>query len=488
MITEIRLPQLNANETSAILTEWVASDGTRVAAGEPLCSVETTKTTFEVEATVGGFVRHALSRGTEVYNNAILAWIADTHEELSTLSSESAGGEPSVVATEKAVQLARVLGVDVSKVSVRGGIVREKDVREFAQGLLITDPRPKFFVDNSRGRLAPDFLKEITANRGFAGLDSAEKIRRYKAAGAEIGPGVTIGLGAILIAENIVLEADSTIGVGCQIKCESFHLGRMSVIGDRASIVTRHVRIGDVFFSGPEILIGGGGAFGKGAYLKTGHSCLVSGWCILNTGNGIELGDEVGLSPHVKLYTHNHWQNVLEGYHSNFGPIVVESRAYITGDALVVPNVRIGEGATILANSTVVSDVLPFTVVAGVPAKKIGDVNRPTSPEAKERIFKRLMQEMREEIGEQPEGVPVLFQKKLDTASLISPAIVLTFAVGGEDIFTLDGVTVFDLSAYRVLGSESAASDEVRNFLRKRGIRFSPIYWRYRRDTKLYNG
>lgn len=56
--------------------------------------------------------------------------------------------------------------------------------------------------------------------------------------------------------------------------------------------------------------------------------------------------------------------------------------------------------------------------------------------------------------------------------------IVLTF--GGADARDLAaGVTLFDLAAGRVVGPQDALSDEVREFCRRRGIRFRPYAWRY---------
>ena len=43
-----------------------------------------------------------------------------------------------------------------------------------------------------------------------------------------------------------------------------------------------------------------------------------------------------------------------------------------------------------------------------------------------------------------------------------------------------EGVTVFDLQASCIVGAQDALSDEVREFCRRRGIRFRPFAWRYR--------
>ncbi|MBZ4646302.1 MAG: galactoside-O-acetyltransferase, partial [Clostridia bacterium] len=49
--------------------------------------------------------------------------------------------------------------------------------------------------------------------------------------------------------------------------------------------------------------------------------------------------------------------------------------AWIGAGAIIMPDVHIGEGSVVGAGSVVTKDVGPFTIVAGVPARKIGDVN-----------------------------------------------------------------------------------------------------------------
>ncbi|GEO09905.1 acyltransferase [Segetibacter aerophilus] len=59
------------------------------------------------------------------------------------------------------------------------------------------------------------------------------------------------------------------------------------------------------------------------------------------------------------------WTNVASS------PIIIKSNAWIGMDALILKGVTIGEGAVVAARSVVTKDVLPFTVVAGNPAKVI---------------------------------------------------------------------------------------------------------------------
>jgi putative colanic acid biosynthesis acetyltransferase WcaF len=54
-------------------------------------------------------------------------------------------------------------------------------------------------------------------------------------------------------------------------------------------------------------------------------------------------------------------------------PIVVEAFAWVAADVFVGPGVTVGVGAIVGARSTVIHDVEAWTVVAGSPARKIGE-------------------------------------------------------------------------------------------------------------------
>jgi len=54
------------------------------------------------------------------------------------------------------------------------------------------------------------------------------------------------------------------------------------------------------------------------------------------------------------------------------GDVVVGERAMVGAGAVLLPGVRIGEGAQVAANSLVADDVPPGVTVAGVPAEPVG--------------------------------------------------------------------------------------------------------------------
>lgn len=57
-------------------------------------------------------------------------------------------------------------------------------------------------------------------------------------------------------------------------------------------------------------------------------------------------------------------------------PIVLHDNVWIGFDVCVLPGVTIGEGAVVGARSVVTSDVAPYTVVAGNPARVIRELPR----------------------------------------------------------------------------------------------------------------
>lgn len=53
------------------------------------------------------------------------------------------------------------------------------------------------------------------------------------------------------------------------------------------------------------------------------------------------------------------------------GPIIIGNDVWIGTHVVILSGVKIGNGAIIAANSTVVNDVEPYSIVAGSPARKI---------------------------------------------------------------------------------------------------------------------
>lgn len=144
--------------------------------------------------------------------------------------------------------------------------------------------------------------------------------------------------------------------------------------------------------------------------IKFGDYCNISCQITLNKDGKIEVGDyvfinyakmridyhlKIGsncmLGPNVILWdTNNHplsaskrHQQTIDfaddfplyrSYESDGGDIEIEDDVWIGMDALILGGVKIGKGAVVAARSVVTTDVEPYTLVAGIPAKKISNV------------------------------------------------------------------------------------------------------------------
>ena len=90
----------------------------------------------------------------------------------------------------------------------------------------------------------------------------------------------------------------------------------------------------------------------------------------------LSIADRVAISPRVTfvLHTQPNESRIVPFVNSHKGSINVNSDAWIGTGAVILPDVTIGEGAVVGANSVVIQSVPPYTVVGGVPAHKIKEV------------------------------------------------------------------------------------------------------------------
>jgi acetyltransferase-like isoleucine patch superfamily enzyme len=93
----------------------------------------------------------------------------------------------------------------------------------------------------------------------------------------------------------------------------------------------------------------------------------------------LSIGDRVAISPRVTLVIHTqpNQSRIVDYVNSKKDKITIEKDAWIGTGVVILPDVHIGEGAVVGANAVVTKDVAPYTVVGGIPAKKIGIVNVP---------------------------------------------------------------------------------------------------------------
>ncbi|MBW2039433.1 MAG: CatB-related O-acetyltransferase [Deltaproteobacteria bacterium] len=119
--------------------------------------------------------------------------------------------------------------------------------------------------------------------------------------------------------------------------------------------------IGDWTYGKPRIL-----SWREGAKLRIGRFCSIAEGVI------ILLGGE-----HRVDWVTTHPVNILfgvkrvSGLPYTKGDVVIGNDVWIGRDALIISGITIGNGAVIAARSVVTEDVLPYSIVAGNPARHI---------------------------------------------------------------------------------------------------------------------
>ena len=111
--------------------------------------------------------------------------------------------------------------------------------------------------------------------------------------------------------------------------------------------------------------------------IEIGNNVALNSNIMINAEGGgkIKIGNNVMIGPNVVFRSSNHKfdrvdipmqkQGVEPGY------IIVKNDVWIGSNAVILPNVTLGQGSIIGAGAVVTKDVEPFSIVGGVPARLI---------------------------------------------------------------------------------------------------------------------
>lgn len=117
----------------------------------------------------------------------------------------------------------------------------------------------------------------------------------------------------------------------------------------------------------------------RGVKIKNYKSVYIAPNVLIDTTfpDQVEIGDGVYITRGAKIIAHTSYTPIAQektGIEFTTGSVVIESGAYIGVNAIILPSVRVGYSAIVAAGAVVTKDVPAFAIVAGIPAKPIGDV------------------------------------------------------------------------------------------------------------------
>jgi acetyltransferase-like isoleucine patch superfamily enzyme len=116
--------------------------------------------------------------------------------------------------------------------------------------------------------------------------------------------------------------------------------------------------------------------FLNGRKIHLGERNVINFGCMLD-GRRFEIrtGSDVSIGPEAAILTLGHDPQSPD-FSDAGGDVIIGDRVWIAYRAIVLPGVKIGDGAVVAAGAVVTRDVEPFAIVAGSPAKKIGERTR----------------------------------------------------------------------------------------------------------------
>lgn len=111
-----------------------------------------------------------------------------------------------------------------------------------------------------------------------------------------------------------------------------------------------------------------------GRFTQLGKNVFINHACSFLDLGGITLEDNVLIGPQVKLVTENHPLDSEDRKALICKPILIKKNAWIGAGATILSGVTIGENAVVAAGAVVTKDVAANTVVGGIPAKFIKNI------------------------------------------------------------------------------------------------------------------
>ncbi len=166
--------------------------------------------------------------------------------------------------------------------------------------------------------------------------------------GCRISRSAKIGIFSYISTSKLDIGDEAYIAPFSVIKCHSLTLGKFAYVSSFAIILAPIIADAD---------------------FHLGDHSRVFPFCWIEPGEGVFIGDHVGIGGHSLIFTHGSWSDFLHGGPVAYGPVKIDDHVWLPWRVFVMPNVTIGKRSIVGANSVVTSDIPPNCLAAGMPAK-----------------------------------------------------------------------------------------------------------------------
>jgi acetyltransferase-like isoleucine patch superfamily enzyme len=330
------------NDDIVTLVRWHATSGERVRAGQLLFEIETAKTVYTIEAEREGYVEIVCPAGEEIAVGEVAARIHDAPFAVAAApvaasaaapGVAASGGQGSQVITKKARALIDEKHLDVALFQ-HLAIVRESDVQQALEGGAKAGTSPT--QPGHSPSATP--TAQSTAPRAAGGRSGALKDVFVSSRERGTNP--------FTLAMNYLFR--------------NYLLGLLVRVAPRGVILVLHrmrgVKMGSGVFIDPTAIV-------ETAYPEN-----------ITIGNDVRIAAGSVIMTHLKAPHHLRETGLIPNLVKE---VVLEDSCFIGINAVVMPGVRVGKASVVISGSVVFSDVPPYTMVQGNPAKVIKRFPRP---------------------------------------------------------------------------------------------------------------
>ena len=233
------------------------------------------------------------------------------------------------------------------------------------------------------------------------------------------------------------------------------YLGDFSILNAGVKIEGHRVEIGREAYFDRGAYIGGGSCFSTQAFLKAGDWLHMGTDSQINTATGVSLGHSVGVGINTKIFTHGAYIDSFNlGAPVQWAPVIIGNNVWLP-NAWVNPGVVIGDNVVVAAMSLINRDIPSGSLAGGIPVKILKENYLPKTLSESEKL--QLVSLIESQCKSRPE-----FNDQIE---FIYDANVLNILERGDKVS-------FDLMALTINGPVTEVSIEVKDQLRRNGIRF----------------
>ena len=255
-----------------------------------------------------------------------------------------------------------------------------------------------------------------------------------------------------------IIDIHDTVEIGDNVKivCDIIKIGKFSKIGNNVKINCKKFEVGDWLFMWDGVEVGRGGCTGPNSTVKIGDNVGIFEGTIINPSESVEIGDNVGIGGEVMIWTHGAWLDILKGFPADFGPVKIGNDVWLPARSIVLPNVTIGKNVVIGINSIINRSLPDGCFAAGSPCKVIKENCYPK--ELKEDDIKKIVWSIIEDWYKFHDDKGIVdIRTKYENKKIV--------------LLQKSNKTIFDLQKRTMTGYENEISEDLRDYLRRRGIK-----------------